>query len=186
MSDPKEFLELDYIGDYAERAFNRIPGRFRGRETYKAFIGGISDASQALEDLIFDVLTSSLLDSAKGVTLDQWGDLVNIKRDGFSDKRYRQFIKAGILIRVSTGKPDEITRAWRALTQPNQRVKWWNHLPRGFRLDTYRGEFMTDKEVRKVKRLMDRAKPAGKSMQLVEVITPVDDSGTGYSKSRTL
>jgi len=177
---------LDYIDDFAGDALDRLPSRFNDSPTVQAFVQGLGDASQLFEDLCWDVLTSSLLHHATGDQLEQWGSVLNIRREGLSDSDYRDFIRAGILARLVDGDSRTYTRLWKQVTQPTRRVKWFTHAERGIRMETYRYEFMSDVRKRKTKRVMQRAKPAARDLKLVEIISDVSTSGSGFSKARTL
>jgi hypothetical protein len=175
----------DYVESRADRALDRMLSRYRGADRIEAVYQAIGDGAQLLEDLAFDVLVSTTIADATGDALDQWGAVVGVDRQGARDREYRRYIRAQVLVNKSLGSVDELTEIYETLTEPS-RVLHNAHHPSGFRLTAYRADYLPDRAVPRVKRIMDRSKPAGKAMSLVESLTEPDVAGTGTSIARTL
>lgn len=175
---------LDYIEDYARKALDRFPSRYRGKKGVEALISGLAAGAQLLEDVAFDVLVSTGLDTAAGESLDHWGELVGLQRQGFRDEVYRRFIRAQIQINNAAGTTNDVIAIYETLTGPSY-VRHHSHYPHGFRLTAYRNSFMGDDRANRVVRMFDRAKPAGVAVSLAETISETDVT-PGYSLARTL
>lgn len=183
--DPQEIFELEFVESFADRAIDRIHPPFKGDPRVEALIGGMSDMTQLVQEVQWEVLTDTLIETAVGDALDQIGELFEVQRNGLEDHVYRRFVRGSFLIRLSEGTPDDVTPIYKTLTDA-YRVKWWRHKDKGWRMDAFRRDFMSDIEARKVDRQMERIRPVASNVRLVEVITDPDTSGTGYSKARTL
>lgn len=187
-------LPLIHVADHAEQAIARLPSRFRGRLRIEALVGALATGTQEVEDLAYALVADRLLDTASGDALDQYGRLVGEARNGLGDGDYRRFIQARMLANRSTGTVDELIAIWRLATGA-EAVRYEELAPLHLILEAERREPMSADVVRRVVRLMQDAKPAGRTLSLVEVIAGVwfgwdgDPDSTGYDDgeySRTL
>lgn len=176
--------ELQRVGNWSQHAEDRLL-RPWDRERIRALVEAFGAGAQAQEEMSWDVLVSTGLDEATGDALDQWGELVGEQRGGLSDSDFRQFILARMLVNRSSGLIDELLEILDVATQPNVGVWHQNNFPAGFYLVVDRQAFMSEATRRRVARLMEDARPAGRHMSVIEALSggfgfADDDSAEGY------
>lgn len=177
-----------YVADHKDRALDELYWQFERQPRIAALVSALAEGAQTLEDAQFDLLTSSTLTAATGQELDQWGQLVDERRHGLDDSTYRAVIQVKIKALRTTGKIDELIDIYERITEADE-VRYFTHYPAGFRLTAYRTSPMSDRHVRRVKRIMAVTRPAGVAMVLAEAIRPNDaafESAFGRTFSRTL
>jgi len=152
MSDDRSIL-VDHVADWAQRAWDRFPSRYRGKQRIEALVRSFGDAAQMLEDLAYEVLVDTLLTNASGVTLDKLGAIAGSPRGPFTDHEYKQIIRARILANTCIGTVDDVVAVYEAATAPSE-VRYWGHPPAGYRLTAFRQYPMSDARRRRVKALM--------------------------------
>lgn len=160
---------FDKIEDWADRAWSRFPSRYRGKRRIEALVRGLADGTQLLEDLLYDVLQSTVLDSSTGALLDQWGALAGELRGPLDDTVYRQLIRARIKANVSDGTVEDMIEIYQIATAPSE-VRYWGHFPAGFRMTAFRASPMSVGRRRKIRILFDDVRPAGVGVSLCEAI----------------
>ena len=67
-----------------------------GNRAFREFLGVLSNPLQNFEDVSLEVLSAFDVDTAEGDQLDKIGSILDLPRSGFSDDRYRTFIKIQI------------------------------------------------------------------------------------------
>lgn len=172
-----------YVPDWSERACNRLLVKWR-KPRMQALAQALGYGAQVLEDMQFDVLVSTTLDSATGDALDKWGEVVGEDRGPLTDSEYRQFIKARMLVnksgKVDDASPppiDQLIEILDVATQPNEGVRFLSNFPAGFYLQVTRSTFLSDEARRRVSRLMEDARPAGRHMTVIEALV----NGFGFA-----
>lgn len=90
----------------------------RYRDTNVAcMLGAYLKQFQDIEDTIFKIHADTWLDSSEGAQLDNFGEIVNVKRLEATDERYLKRIKAAIVRYQSEGTREDIISAMSMLTQ---------------------------------------------------------------------
>ena len=187
-------LPLIHLPDLAERWDARLPSRFVGASRLRALVAALATGTQVVEDLAYTLVADRLLDTASGEALDHYGLIVGEARNGLPDSDYRRFIQARMMANRSRGTIDELIAIW-SLATGAEAVRYEELQPLHLIFEAERREPMSADVVRRVVRLMKDAKPAGRSLSLVEVIAGVwfgwdgDEDSTGYDDgeySRTL
>ena len=177
-------LQLVYVADWSMRARKNLLGLDWSRPRIAALAQALGDGSQALEDVTFDVLLSNRLESASGVTLDRYGDIVGEKRGPLGDEDYRRFIQARILVNITGSTPDQLIAIFALVTFPSD-VEYLPMYPAGFTLQAVRKSWLSEVMRRRVRRIMNDAKPAGVTIELIESLPGFfgfegNEAATGY------
>lgn len=102
------------ITDYKARLLALLPSQFQEGANWASLLEAIAGSSgliQEQEDLIYSLWQQRAdLDSAVGRQLDQWGELLNLRREGWSDDAYRRRLLVYVQVQRSRGTPDELIR----------------------------------------------------------------------------
>ena len=179
---PTTSTRLEYIADHEGRSTAQLPFQFRIKPRFCSFVQSIASAVQMLEDANFDLLIGSTLDAAVGDALAQWGDLVGEEKGALTDTEYRQIIRSRVLANRSAGTRDEMIVLYQTLTAPST-VVHVDNFPAAFTMTAKRGTSMRDEFARRVRRVMEDAKPMGIKMNLIETnfgSFAFDTPGAGY------
>lgn len=99
---------MEHILDHEERALARLLQQFRGKPRFEGLIAAHASRMQSCEDMLWDLLVCDSIDTATGAQLDDLGDLVGQLRGQLPDEQYRVFIRARVLVNLSSGTPDEL------------------------------------------------------------------------------
>ncbi len=175
-------IRLIHKPNMVAEARARMLSQFRGKPRAVATVRGLASAAQDLEDLAFDIHVGTTLDNAEGDSLDAWGDLVGELRGALADDDYRVFIEARILANMSQRTVDELITIWQLVTAPYTCARYRLLKPAGAWLQVVRSEFMGDARARRVRRIMDDAAGASKTLVLTEGVVDAlgfaDEAGT--------
>ncbi len=106
---------MEHITDQVARALSRLAQQYRGKPRLAGMVIVLAKQIQEIEDMLFSILDETV-DHAVGAQLDVLGRIVGEERLGDSDANYRLRIKAGILLNVSSGTPEELLAIFRLLT----------------------------------------------------------------------
>lgn len=180
MAQQSATTELVYVPDWPVRGVGRLLVAW-DKPRIRALVESFGEGVQTQEDQTWDLLISTGLDEATGDALDQWGELVGEQRGSLGDNDFRQFIMARMLVNTSSGLIDELIEILDVATQPNVRVIHASNYPSGFYLQVERHSFMSDDVSRRVARLMEDARPAGRHMSLIEALV----GGFGFEDDET-
>lgn len=164
-----EAITIAYNPDYPGDAENRLLTMWR-KPRIRAVMRGLGYGAQVVEDQTFDLIASTTLQNSTGDALDQWGEIVGEARGAASDSEYRQFIQARMLVNRSTGTVEDLLEILDVATRPNVSVIHLDNLPAGFYLQVTRTAFLTDEGARRVARMMEDARPAGRHMSVIEAV----------------
>lgn len=162
--------ETTYIPNHEALAWRRLLSQDWMKPRIVALASAFGVTVQEAEDALFDLLTGRLLDDATGDVLDKWGALVGEDRGALGDADYRRFIQARILVNTGDSTPDELIAIWSIITGPNEHVRYMDMFPAGYHLHTVRQTPMADEVVARVRRMMDEARPAGVTHELIEAL----------------
>lgn len=103
--------------DHYEVGTDFLPTQYKEKPNIDAMLQTYFDASQVVEQDLFDIMTKTLFLNAEGKNLERYGDLFNIKRGAnISDIDYREQLIAEIIRRSSSGSPDNIRQILEATT----------------------------------------------------------------------
>lgn len=161
--------ELLYVPDWPERAEARLLVEWR-KPRIRALCRALGGGAQAQEDMAFDVQVSTTLEDAVGDALDQWGELVGEQRGPLSDNDYRPFIKARMLANRCDGTIDSLLEVLEACAGDFVRVWHEDNFPSGLYLVVERRTWMSTPMLRRVSRLMEQVRPAGRHMTVIETV----------------
>ena len=162
--------ELVYIPDHPERMVHALPSQDWSKPRLTALVRAIGEGIQTMEDTLFDLLIGGAFPAATGATLDLWGRLVGEERLDLSDLDYRRFIRARILVNRCNGTVDELLTIWAMITGPDNLYRLSPMYPAGYTLTVVRTTFLSEAMRRRVRRMMEDAKPAGVTTEYVEAL----------------
>jgi hypothetical protein len=100
--------ELGSVTAHRNKARNRTIERWKDPEGYAAVRASYADEIQELENALWSVKYSRLIDSAFGKSLEVLGDIVGEGRDGRDDPSYRVRIRARIRVNQSFGTAGDL------------------------------------------------------------------------------
>lgn len=100
--------DITKITDHATLALARLLQKFQDKDLVRDVIDVIGDRAQTVEDMASDIYTLTPLAVAADDQLDQYGELLGLERQSFSDDRYRALLKTQIAIIHSNGHGDEL------------------------------------------------------------------------------
>lgn len=167
--DGEAGLPLVYVADWPARASKALLGLDWSKPRIVALAEALGEGSQALEDVTFDVLLSTRLEAASGSTLDLYGGIVGERRGPLGDEDYRRFIQARILTNITDSTIDEMIAIFALVTYPGE-VEYMPMYPAGGTLQVLRQSWLSDRMRRRIRRIMDDAKPAGVAIELIEAL----------------
>lgn len=168
MSEAHATTRLVYQPDHKGEAERQLLWQFRDKPRILSVVRALVQQVQHLEDEWFNVLVSTILPTATGQALDQWGALVGELRGNLTlDAEYRRFIEARVMANYSGGTIEDLLAIWRKLTQSTDvRYAWLGEA--AFTLYCLRSSPMRDDYRGRVARMIADAKPAGVTMELIE------------------
>ncbi len=100
--------ELGSVTAHRNKARKRTIERWKDPEGYAAVRASYADEVQELENALWAIKYSKLVDDAYGASLDLIGRIVGEGRDGRADPGYRVRIKARIRVNQSFGLPSDL------------------------------------------------------------------------------
>jgi len=167
MAQQTATTQVQHVPDWPTRGEDRLL-RSWDRPRIRALVEALGEGAQLQEELAWDLLVSTGLDEATGDALDQWGALVGEQRLGLADNDYRQFILARMLVNRSSGTVDELVEILEVAAAPVLDVQHQDNLPAGIYLVVTRNTWLTEGARRRVARLMEAARPAGRHVSVIE------------------
>lgn len=93
-----------YIQDYPAELRAKVYSWFRQNPRISALIEAIGTTAQAVEDEMFDVLVSSYIDTATGLSLDNIGSWYGARRGSLNDSEYRRLLRVTRRAQRSNGE----------------------------------------------------------------------------------
>lgn len=158
---------MQKIENHAGVALERLLEQYKESPNFKTVVTQIAAQVQALENTGFDLLQARFPATATGNGLDKLGEVLNVTRDGNNDGEYRSRIYAKIGQYVSIGSPEAIISIFLLLMQADYIVY----------KEVYPAKvFMTAvgatpvSNVQAIKESLDRAKPAGVSLEYLATV----------------
>lgn len=107
--------ELGSVTAHRNKAKHRTIERWKNPEGYAAVRASYADEVQELENAIWSIKYSNLIDDAYGASLDKLGRIVGEGRNGRTDPGYRVRIRARIRVNQSFGTPADLLAICRLL-----------------------------------------------------------------------
>lgn len=97
-------MSIFQIVDHSDRAVANLISKFDKATKLQDLVRVLVGEVQELDDLIFALISERYLSSAVGAQLDQYGEVLGFKRQGFSDDEYRNLLEARIIANLSEGQ----------------------------------------------------------------------------------
>jgi hypothetical protein len=115
--------ELGSVTAHRHKAKERTIERWKSPEGYAAVRDSYADEIQELENALWSIKSSKLVDDAFGASLDLLGRIVGEGRNGRTDPGYRVRIKARIRVNQSFGTPSDLLAVCALLDTANFKYK---------------------------------------------------------------
>ena len=161
------------IEDHIERANDRLLSQFKGKEKIEGLLAAFHAQIQDIENVGYDLYLQRWIASATGNTLDRLGAMVNVERNGASDSDYRINIIGEINTQFSSGSNDDIIITAKNITGASL-VLFIEEYPATFYLDCRGVDNTSLTDIPRLKRVIEKSKPAGVKFELL--ITSTSDS----------
>lgn len=101
-------MTLTHQTDQKAQAIALLLQQFKDKAFVTAFLSSFTEQVQAIEDMLYDLLTERSLDASTGAQLDGIGRILSLVRDGRNDADYRGALRIQILILKNSGLVNEI------------------------------------------------------------------------------
>lgn len=118
--------------DHAASALLRLAEQFRGKPNLAALLNDLNAQTQELETALQDLFTQRSIDTAFGAQLDVLGKILGQARGGFDDDTYRQYLRARMLLNISSASTEDIYGIFRALIDDTATVEIEDQYPAAF------------------------------------------------------
>lgn len=183
-------MTLEHITDQEARGAALLTEQFKYKPDLVALLKSWLGQIQAAEDAIAAVLVQRQLATAQGVNLDVLGAIVGQPRGGRSDRLYRVWIAARVLVNRSSGLTGQIIAIATTLVGTGNRVRLVEQYPAAFTVysdDAIDGP--TGVEIAKLLKLATAAgvgmqfqwyRPDHSVFQFSDTSAPVFDSAQGF------
>jgi len=87
---------------------SRLISQFKGLPVLDAFLHGLGDQLNDVEEALGQLMTQLILPNAIGVQLDKLGDALNQSRNGLGDGDYRTLLQARVVAYQSQGTVENL------------------------------------------------------------------------------
>ncbi len=161
--------QLVLIPDHGDRAVRRLLTTWQEKVRIKALIKALAAGTQELEEQSFSLIVSTGIDVATGDALDQWGEVVGEERGPLGDNEYRRFVQARMQANRCRGTVEELIAIFKLVTGA-VKVRYETSYPAGFYLLAQLPDLLPAATARRVRRIMDDAKPGGVEMILIQYL----------------
>lgn len=104
---------VDHVAVGVERLLEQFKGE--AHPLIQALAAAPLVLSNRLEGVTYTLLTETGLDDAVGAWLDEWGEILGLERDGWSDDRYRELLYAQLYALRSSGTVPDVYRVFEQL-----------------------------------------------------------------------
>lgn len=101
-------MPLARVTTHVDDGLERQLSQFKDKPLIEAWLRSYLRQCQVLEDAIYDVILSRMIDRAVGAQQDQIGRIVGQHRQGRDDNDYRLFLRAKIRVNRSKGAVEDI------------------------------------------------------------------------------
>ncbi|WP_186650135.1 hypothetical protein [Fluviispira vulneris] len=110
---------MEKIDNHIDLSIKRLLKQFQNKPKFKALIESNISGFQDIENVIWELYNLKYRDST-GFTLDKYGEILGIERQGLSDEQYIQVIDATICENISEGLIEDLIQIFRLLTNPKK------------------------------------------------------------------
>ena len=162
-------MSLTEKTNHVDEAIDNLIEQFKNKPKFQGFIRSFVNQVQELEQMFFQLLNDTVLDTAVGVQLDGIGSIVGEERQGRNDDDYRAAIRARILLNLSNGTPEDILGIL-SLLNPSTVIQLTEYFPAA--LTVYIVAPLTTAEAQQMLSKLLSAKPAGVLAHLIYGISP--------------
>tara|TARA_Y100000593_G_C4223558_1_gene293211 strand:+ start:281 stop:847 length:567 start_codon:yes stop_codon:yes gene_type:complete len=158
---------IEHIPNHEEQALARLLYYAKDYSNLRSIISMLSDGVQQIEDVLYDLLVSTTIEMAEGVTLDSWGSLVGETREGRADTEYRRFILARAAARNSHGRSETLLYIMGVVTLGPLSIQHID-FPGDYKLEYVHPTPSTVDERRRTTDIIKQATSAGVGVSIVE------------------
>jgi hypothetical protein len=127
-------MVLEQITDHADRALARLAMQHRGKTRTEALVRALAGSTQAVENVLAELLAERALSAAVGAQLDVLGVIVGVDRDGLEDNPFRVRINTRIRINRSSGTGNDILEVFRLVLPAGNGLELIEEFPAALRL----------------------------------------------------
>ena len=110
---------MEKIVDHVEQALKRLLKQFQNKPKLKALIESLIEGFQDIEDAMWELYNLNYRNS-EGLNLDNFGEIIGVKRQGLSDEQYVQLLTATICENISEGLIEDLIQIFRLLANPKK------------------------------------------------------------------
>lgn len=137
---------VDLITDHADLARDRLAEQFKNQPQLAALLDTLNLQVQDIENALWQLLTERGMTTAVGAQLDVLGRIVGQPRQGQSDETYRLYLKARVLLNLSSGSTEDIYGIFHALVSTSTTLEVRPQYPATFVL-RLGGEAFTPEQI---------------------------------------
>lgn len=153
-------LEATSPIDHTASALNRLAEQFKGKPNLAALLLDLNFQTQAVETALQDLFTQRAIATAYGAQLDVLGAILGQARGGFDDAVYRQYLRARMLLNISSASKEDIIGVFRALVDDTTGIDLEEQFPASFAL-RLTGQAFTAAEIAQLVVFLRLARAAG-------------------------
>lgn len=110
---------MEKIIDHVEQALKRLLKQFQNKPRLKALVESLIEGFQEIEDAMWELYNLNYRES-NGITLDNFGKILGVEREGLADEQYIQIMTATICENISEGTIEDLIQIFRHLTNPKK------------------------------------------------------------------
>ncbi len=110
---------MEKIIDHIEQALKRLLKQFQNKPKLKALVESLIEGFQEIENAMWELYNLNYRDS-NGLTLDNFGEILGVEREGLADEQYIQIMTATICENISEGTIEDLIQIFRLLTNPEK------------------------------------------------------------------
>lgn len=180
-------MTVSQITDHAEQALATQSTWTHTRPKIRKLCEILADQVQLMENATWQLLVNSLLATATGVILDEYGKIFDHARGSLGDTQYRQALETVMAAHQSDGGAKQIV--YLASTLIGVSVRYQVYPLAHYRLEYEIGTPISGDWQTRVLKILEILRPAGVSYSLTEGSTTGDgafqfDDGPGFDQGR--
>ena len=112
-------MSIETITTHIEDAKDRLIEQYKHKKKLTALLESFVEQIQKLEDATYGMFGMLSIENSEGVQLDKIGEIVEQKRESFSDQEYRILLYAKIGVNISNGEINRVIDIWKLITNAN-------------------------------------------------------------------
>ena len=105
--------------DHVAEGLSYLPSQFSESPILKEILTIYLERTQAMQDVLDDMLSQRSIDNAEGVQLDGLGEILGVKREGLSDVAFRERLQIQKILNASEGTYPVVFDLWKRLLGSN-------------------------------------------------------------------